>query len=417
MIIKDIRLTRGKTDVTLSASCKVRKIGWDTIYFTLAGSKKSDYLYQDASPFAAALLIPAMKQGEELIIKGSISKQFYAGLQQAMQELLSWNIGLKPISVIADSLVADTHHPSRTAAFFTGGVDSFYTYLQHRRDAVKSHRVDSFILVNGYDIGFRETELWKMTLQNITAIARAEQIELLVVSSNVREVIEPLLISGHGWEYPWDFIHGGCLAAAGLLLRNKYQRIYIASTHAAAQQIPWGSNLALDAHWSTEKLTFVHDGTEATRLDKVVTQVAKSPVALKHLRVCYINRAGAYNCGACDKCLRTKVNLDIAGALGQAKTFPHTIDLELVARVPTISEVHGGPIFHMENLQALRDKNLSPALQAALQASLNKTVSPLGAGSRLKGQFMHKIVFRIAYLDHAYAKGQLHVYPRISNLI
>jgi hypothetical protein len=417
MIIKDIRVTQTANAITLSAHCKIRKIGWDEVYFQLTGADKADYIYKDASPFAAALLIPAMRQGENLIIHGSISQQLYDGMHRIMDELLSWNIGLERITVKADRLIADKQHAVRTASFFTGGVDSFYTYLKHKKDPMKAHRVDSFILANGFDIGFRETELWDLTVQNISSIAEAERVELLLVKSNIREVVEPMLLGDNGWEYPWDFIHGGCLAAIGLLLRNKYHRIYIASTHSAAQQIPWGSNLALDGLWSTEKLAFVHDGTEATRLSKVITQIAKSPVALQHLRVCYINKSGAYNCGQCDKCLRTMVNLYIADVLEQAATFPNKIDLGLLASVPTISDEHGGPIFHRENLQALRDKKLSPELQAALLASLNITAARPSVSARLKRQIIHRVAFRVAYADHAYAKGRLRIYPRISGLI
>src|SRR5580692_11480364 len=72
MTIKDINLRQEKGRTILSAKCKIRKIGWDTIYFSVA-SDKSGAVAKDASPFAAALLIPSMKVGEDLIIKGSMS--------------------------------------------------------------------------------------------------------------------------------------------------------------------------------------------------------------------------------------------------------------------------------------------------------------------------------------------------------
>ena len=80
MVIKDITAIRGKDSTTLTATCKLRKIGWDKIYITLEGKRHHDYLFEDASPFAAALLLPSMKQGENLVIKGSISEQLYNGM-------------------------------------------------------------------------------------------------------------------------------------------------------------------------------------------------------------------------------------------------------------------------------------------------------------------------------------------------
>jgi len=401
MIIKDVRLSRNHDSTTLSARCKVRKLGWDTIYFTVCGVERFDYVFNDASPFAAALLLPAMRQGEDLIIKGSVSNQLYKGMQAVMQEVLGWDIGLKPIEIKVDTLAEDTYRPSKTATFFSGGVDSFYTYLKHRDDADKADRVDSFILVNNnFDIDPRNKKLWEMTLKNIKAIAADGHIELVVVESNVntRELLAPIVA--------WDFIHGACLAATGLFLRPAFRKIYVPSTHSVDEQIPWGSNLALDKLWSTEETVFAHDGSETTRLNKVISQIALSPIALKHLRVCYKNTQGTYNCGACDKCMRTMVNLYIAGALERSSTFPHTLNLGLIATTPTIKGKDGG-IFHNENLSALKKRHLNPELQQAIKSSLNRT-------AEIKVSWSEKASRAIIYLDHNYTRGL--IYANLSRL-
>ena len=405
MIIKDIQLTRGSDATVLSAQCKIRKIGWDTVYFSL-DSKNHDYAASDASPFAAALLLASMKQGEDLIIRGSISKKLYDGMQTIMTEVTGWDIGLKPIEVKPDSLTSDQFKPVKTATFFSGGVDSFYTYLKHKADTTKANRVDSLILVNGFDVDPRNQALWRLTLENITAIAETEKVELVVVKTNIHALLEPILA--------WDYTHGGCMAAVGLFLRNQFRQIYIPSTHSVAEQIPWGSNLALDKHWSTETTAFRHDGSETTRLGKVTSQISKSPVALKYLRVCYMNTSGTYNCGRCDKCLRTMVNLYIAGALEAATTFPDTIDTALVATVPTIKGADGG-IFHGENLAALRAKNLAPALQQAIASSLDKTVAIQNSTiASLKSKTFYTVISKLIYLDHVYSNG--YVYAATSGI-
>ncbi len=399
MIIKNIRLARTAEATVLSAQCKIRKIGWDTPYFEFTSAGLGVQIYDDASPFAAALLLPSMKQGEDLIIKGSISQRLYQGMHAVMREVLGWNIGLKPIEIYADAITPDTHHPHRTATFFSGGVDSFYTYLKHKKDAVTANRVDGLILVNGFDVDRRNKQLWNRTLKSIKAIAEAERIELVAVKTNIQGLADPIL--------SWDYCHGGCLAAVGLSLRATFRRIYIPSTHSVDEQIPWGSNLALDRHWSSESTTFVHDGTEATRINKVTSEIAQSPLALEHLRVCYENENGTYNCGKCDKCLRTMINLYAAGALEKASTFPHHIDPELVAAVPTIEGEHGG-IFHTENLVALREQNLAPDLQAAITASINNTAV-------MKTTLTSSFSERVKYLDHVYAGGHAYsVWSRLS---
>jgi hypothetical protein len=392
MIIKDTQLYRAGETTALSARCKVRKIGWDTIYFSIGNALPGDYIHNDASPFAAALLLPSMKQGEDLVIEGSISAQLYQGMHAIMQEVLKWDIGLQPIKIEADALVADPLRPQRSASFFSGGVDSFYTYLKHKTDPIENDRIDSFILVNGFDINRRNTQLWDRTLENIKSIAKADKVEVIVVRSNIQGLVEPILL--------WDYTHGGCLAAVGLFLRGAFHQIYIPSTHSVAEQIPWGSNLALDGHWSTEGTAFIHDGTEASRIGKVISQIARSPLALEHLRVCFANERGAYNCGKCDKCLRTMINLYVAGALEKSSTFPHHIDPDLVAAIPTIQGEHGG-IFHTENLRALQEKNLAPELQQAISTSMSNAVV-------MKPGRREIFEDRLKYLDHVYTRGNVY---------
>ncbi len=61
MIIKDAQLERTGEATVLSARCKIRKIGWDTVYFSVNNAIQVDHIHNDASPFAAALLLPSMK--------------------------------------------------------------------------------------------------------------------------------------------------------------------------------------------------------------------------------------------------------------------------------------------------------------------------------------------------------------------
>ena len=62
-------------------------------------------------------------------------------------------------------------------------------------------------------------------------------------------------------------------------------------------------------------------GCEASRLDKLDV-VAREPAARHSLRVCWENRGGAYNCGRCEKCLRTMVAMDALGVLDAVRPLP-----------------------------------------------------------------------------------------------
>lgn len=362
MKIRNVHLREEGEFIALVADCKIRHIGTDQIYFKFE-KKYRDFIVADASPFAAALLIPSMKMGQDLIIEGKISQKLADGMRKVMQMMLSWNLGLKPISIIADEIIPDTPNPTvKNAAFFSGGVDSFHTYLKHKESGEK---IDYLILANGFDISLDNPQLWQQACRMADDISCSENVEIIKVESNIRNLIEPVLI--------WDYTHGGCLAALGLSLRKNLNNIFIPSSLAYGQLLPWGSHPEMDPLWSTESVTFCHDGAETKRVDKV-KHIAQNPLVLKHLRVCYINAKDRFNCGTCDKCLRTMINLRIAGKLSESETFPHEIKLESVQKLAVCGKQNA--ILHKENLEGLEALGIEPELQSQLRKMLRDFYHP-----------------------------------------
>ena len=387
MKITNVRTRETKETISLLADCKIRRIGWDTVYFTF-DKKYKGYLYEDASPFAAALLIPSISLGEDLVINGSISRKLYEGMQQIGKKIFEWNILANRAEVKAERVVEDEPElkPRHVGTFFSGGVDSFYTYLKHEHD--KNDPIGHFVLMNGTDIDLRNKVLWKATKENIQKIAERSGVELIAVETNIQVLLEPMISP--------DFTHGGALAAVGLCLRKGLKKIYIPATFSVEEQIPYGSHPELDHYWSTETIQFDHDGTEATRFNKIDWQITKSPLALEYLRVCYMNSKGTYNCGKCEKCLRTMISLYALGKLGDAKTFPSTID---PARAKELA-AHSGPVNMgiKQNLAKLHERNIDPPLQQALEEGLASVTDDTKTNS-------HRLFKKIQYLDHMYFYG------------
>lgn len=362
MKISNVRLEEKEGFLFLEADCKIRHIGTDIVYFKFE-KKYRDFIISDASPFAAALLAPSMRMGQDLIIDGNISKKLYRGMQEIMEKMASWNIGLKKIEIQASSVSED--EPSKDggqASFFSGGVDSFFTYIKHKESG---NKVDYLILADGFDICLDNDQLWDQASQMADDISRSEGVDIIKVESNIRKLIEPVEI--------WDYTHGGCLAALGLSLRGGLNGIFIPSSLAYGQLLPWGSHPEIDPLWSTERVTFDHDGAETRRVDKV-RYIANHPLALKNLRVCYINAKGKFNCGVCDKCLRTMINLLSAGKLQEAETFPHAIDIENVKKLRVSGKQNA--ILHDENLRELEKLGIEPELQSVLRAMLDEFERP-----------------------------------------
>lgn len=384
--------------VLLTADCKIRHIGTDRVYFKFE-KKYRDFIVADASPFAAALFIPAMKMGQDLIIEGSISQKLQEGMAEIMKTMLPWQLGLKPILIKASQVRPDEPAmEGKSASFFSGGVDSFFTYLKHKE---QEEKIDYLILANGFDISLDNAALWKQTCKTIDNIAQSEGIEVIKVESNIRSLIEPALT--------WDFTHGGCLAALGLCLRNNLQKVYIPSSSLAIGQVlPYGSHPELDALWSTERLSFVHDGAETTRVDKVKF-IAQNPLVLKNLRVCYVNAKDKFNCGVCDKCLSTMTELRIAGKLTEAETFPHSIDVELTKKMSVYGEQNA--ILHEENLKELEKLEIEEELQKELRRMLRDYHFPKFSFRKTVTKMRYhtiETINEIMLLDFFYNQDRLH---------
>ena len=80
----------------------------------------------------------------------------------------------------------------------------------------------------------------------------------------------------------------------------------------------------MDGLFSSQRIAVIHDGARHARFQKV-RELASWPTALAALRVCPSNPGNGLNCGVCEKCLRTRLELFAAGveetpALGRSLT-------------------------------------------------------------------------------------------------
>lgn len=387
MTITNIRQKVTQKNITLTADIQFQGKRVQKMFFSVPKAFHS-YTITDASPFLAALLLPCMKKGENITIEASVSKQLLENTKHIISLVESWNIGLKKISITTKKSSKDTFTPHHTGSFFSAGVDSFYTYLKHRRG--KKNGINHLILVHGFDIPLSNTPFFNEVAKTVEQIAQKEHITQIFVTTNVKEIIETIL--------PWDFSHGGALAAVALFLRKRLKTVYIPAAVRNDQLFPYGIHPKLDPLWGTEKLSIIHDGSEYNRLEKVVNMVGKSSLALTFLRVCTQNFKGEYNCSRCFKCLHTMIELTCAGNLKKAKTFKTPIDLFLVEKMYYDYSLLYNKIGE-EPLRFLRKQKKEKALQQAIKTSLENSK---------KLSLPQKITQSVAHFDQRFNNRRLY---------
>jgi hypothetical protein len=307
-----------------------------------------------AEPFLAGALPVAMKLGLPLHVEEPISAQLLASIPSIQAIYHAWNPDWRVIPVSAESPQPTPPGGGGVASFFSGGVDSFYTLLKHLDE------IDALIFIHGFDIPLDNTSLRARVSAAVREVAAAFAKPLIEVETNLKQFVVR--------HVPWEYAHGALLAGVALLLSPRFSRIYIAASefYGMAVRVPWGSHPLLDPLWTTERTTIVHDGCEATRMDKVA-RIARSEVALRWLRVCWENPNGEYNCGRCGKCLRTMVALRIVGALDRCKTFDRPLDLAAVAwKTLSPDRPHMFPY-----LEAAERAGTDPALVRALRDNVS----------------------------------------------
>ncbi len=251
--------------------------------------------------------------------------------------------------------------------FFSGGVDSFYTVLKNQEASIPSaDRISHLLFIHGFDIPLDDLDLYKMCYRNIKSAAERLDKTLIPCSTNIKEVICPGYVDLYA---DWSMCHGQLLASVALGIERLFGRLYISSSHKYSDLGPWGSHALIDPLYGTDTLNVIHDGCEASRVQKVMWQIAKSDIALDHLRVCWRNRFGKYNCGICEKCNRTMVNLKIAGVLDKCGTFDRDLSYSDIANTP-VSD-WSDRSFVVENLEAAiaakNDEKLIRALKKSLR--------------------------------------------------
>lgn len=245
--------------------------------------------------FLAAALQPAMRAGEKLVIDGApVSPRLLAGVERFQDIHHCWDPAFRKIAIEAE-VEPDRDAIVEVGSFFSGGIDGCYTFLKHEDE------IRHLVFIKGVDIRIDNDALFGEALATNRRIAAAYGKNLLPVETNIRSFCHPR-------GAVWTIYTGAGLASVGLALR--LSRIYIASSHTYSELHPLGSHPLTDHLWSTEAAEFIHDGAEARRCDKL-RRLAESAPALEGLRVCW--QDAGFNCGRCEKCLRTMIALRLLG--------------------------------------------------------------------------------------------------------
>lgn len=386
MIIDRIHTYQGSGKFGLKARIIFRDGKTQEMYFEVE-EKFCESLATDASPFLAAMLPIAMFRKENIEIDGEVSTRFKDNVPDIIQAVDTWNLGFSPISVAIKASKKDSKKSAHVGCFFSGGADSFYTYLRNKK------KIDSLIFVHGFDIKVANKSLYDLVEKNISTIAETERVRLIMVKTNLRDIYDRYI--------DWNLAHGFAVGSVALLLRDGFSSIYVSCGLGEKNKQHYSMTPDVDPLYRGENAEVLHFGCSADKVDKL-RELSRFPLAMQNLRVCWVNKNNSYNCSTCEKCLRNMLGLHLCDSLKKSQTFAHEIDTEV------LRSIKAGPLqlkYFRPMLDAFDEKGDTTEVREALAALIRINSSP-SIMQRVFGQFR----YWIRTIDTKYNQNRLYWY-------
>jgi hypothetical protein len=256
---------------------------------------------------ATALVFYAMHIGAPLHVEGPVSRSLLERLEDFVAVWSTWRPDLyRRIEVTAAEEVSGaTNVPRKAVMAFSGGVDASFTAWRHAQGQVgrRGREIQAAMLIHGLvDIPLDRPEAYEQAVRSAQTSLASLRVPLVRLRTNW---VERLCIN-------WGMEFGAGIATCLRNWQGVVDTALIASDEDYRHLVtPWGSNPISNAMLSSQDFTVVYDAAEFTRSQKLQSLTAW-PEGLSNLRVCWDSGSGT-NCGRCEKCLRTKMNILAVG--------------------------------------------------------------------------------------------------------
>jgi hypothetical protein len=286
------------------------------LWFKISNLSEDLILIEQTDAFLIAILFLALKKGENILIKGTISHKLLHNVNNYLIGALCLsNSSFKPIHVETEKLSETDRCIKKVGA--TGiscGVDSFATYFKHNQDK-KSFKIEYLTFFNvgshGDFGGEKAREVFNNRFNQANQFAKDVNLSIIKIDSNLSEFLR------------FNFLQTNTLrnVSCVLLLQKVVKNYYLASKNRFDT---FKLNPEDNQDFDTLILPLV--STESTNIHSAVSNfqrtertyfISNFDLTYIHLDVCTNPSASGNknNCSICSKCMRTQLTLDLYGRL------------------------------------------------------------------------------------------------------
>lgn len=260
----------------------------------------------DCDSYLLGILMDAMKEERQIIVQGSVSKQLLSNLVEYQAVWNSWYPNLFKLVDIKVNKVRDSKVPvDGTICPFSGGVDGAFSVWRHVKGKVsyRTQKIDYCSFIHGFDIDPSDIEIYNKTKNSVIETLNDVNIKFLPLKTNFR------LISS----VPWVHAYACCLIASLSNFKNIAGTCIIPSSVSYNNPMKYSaSNAITDPLLNSDEFNIIHDGASIIRVNKI-NQICQWKKGIENLRVCWSSNVTNFNCGKCEKCVRTKLNFLVSG--------------------------------------------------------------------------------------------------------
>ena len=306
-----------------------------------------EYLCDEtADAFVLPLLLRAVVSNQDIRVDAPMSEKLYHNLRygvlhalyyarkttQKVYGLKSPTSDIKKVDISCFKLVGNNYHAEGVGTGCSLGVDSFSVIKKYLldKDCLPSYKITHFACFNVGAFGSFNTEETRKSfykeVERLKKFSAKLGVPVVAVDTNLHD-----LFKEQNFNWCHTFLNMGCVIA----LQKLWSKYLYASGYSlnhfkfdlayCAKQEPF-----LLPNLSTESVELISADMEKTRSDKV-EYIMDDALVKQNINVCLIEQTinngktqnktdnTHRNCGQCEKCLRTMLQLDIFGRLNEYK--------------------------------------------------------------------------------------------------
>ncbi len=323
--------------------------------------------------FLVGCIIPALYFGEKRIqVDAAVCPGLKEGLNVVMALMKTWTKNrFLPLVIEAETQTAVqyTNKKRQACLFLSGGMDSLAALRLNRLTYPESHPgyIRDCFLVHGFDIGGvvergPKYHVFERAKRAMALVAEDADVNLIPVYTNIRHLCDDRVL--------WlNQFFGAVLAAVAHAFAPRIHLAFIASSYDIPNLVPCGSHPMLDPEYSSFDLKIRHRDVGLSRVEKLKI-VAGWETAFQNFRVCLANVPDRLNCGRCEKCVRTMLELLSMGVLHKTRAFAENDVTPDLLDAFSITIRHREP-FYEELIQPLKAQGcveIAAAIEKKLRA-------------------------------------------------